>query len=75
MLKNQFLKVKKRLLELKKDFLELKGKALKNIKVKIKREIKELFFYSIIVSIDDVDKFEEKERKKIRAIKNTWYDW
>ena len=75
MLKNQFLKVKKSLLELKKDFLELKGKALKNIKVKIKREIKELFFYPIIVSIDDMDKFEEKEMKKIRAIKNTWYDW
>ena len=75
MLKNQFLKVKKSLLELKKDFLELKGKALKNIKVKIKREIKELFFYPIIVSIDGMDKFEEKEMKKIRAIKNTWYDW
>ena len=75
MLKNQFLKVKKSLLESKKDFLELKGKALKNIKVKIEREIKELFFYPIIVSIDDLDKFEEKEMKKIRAIKNTWYDW
>ena len=22
-----------------------------------------------------MDKFEQKEMKKIRAIKNTWYDW
>ena len=22
-----------------------------------------------------MDKFEEKEMKKIRPIKNTWYDW
>ena len=28
-----------------------------------------------IVSIDDVDKFEQKEMKEIRPIKNTWYDW
>ena len=25
--------------------------------------------------IDDMDKFEEKEMKKIRPVKNTWYDW
>ena len=25
--------------------------------------------------IDHTDKFEEKEMKKIRPIKNTWYDW
>ena len=28
-----------------------------------------------MVSIDDVDKFEQKEMKKIRSIKNTWYGW
>ena len=27
------------------------------------------------MSIDDIDKFEEKEMKKIRPIKNTWCDW
>ena len=27
-----------------------------------------------MVSIDDADKFEEKN-KKIRPIKNSWYDW
>ena len=27
------------------------------------------------MSIDDVGKFKEKEMKKIRPIKNTWYDW
>ena len=28
-----------------------------------------------MVSIDDMDKFEQKEMKKIRPNKNTWYDW
>ena len=28
-----------------------------------------------MVSIDDMNKFEQKEMKKIRRIKNTWYDW
>ena len=32
-------------------------------------------FKPITVSIDDTGKFEEKEMKKIRPIKNTWYDW
>ena len=27
-----------------------------------------------MVSIDDVNKIERKEMKKIRAVKNTWYD-
>ena len=69
MRKNQFLKVKNSLLELEKDFIELKDRE-----VKIKRQI-ELFFKPIIVSIDDMDKFELKEMKKIRPVKNTWYDW
>ena len=34
----------------------------------------ELFIKEIIVSIADIDRFEEKEMKKIRPIKNTWYD-
>ena len=72
---NQFLKVKNRLIELEKDFMELKDRKLKGREVKIKREIEELFFKPIIVSIDDMDKFEEKELKKIRSIKNIWYDW
>ena len=40
-----------------------------------KREIEVLFFKPIIVSIDHMDKFEQKEMKKIRPIKNSWYDW
>ena len=66
MQKNQFLKVKNSLLELENDFIELKDKE-----VKIKREIEELFFKLITVSIDDMDKFEQKEMKKKRPIKNT----
>ena len=75
MQKNQFLKVKNSLLQLEKDFIELKDSELKDREVKIKREIEELFFKSIIVSVDDMDKFEQKEMKKIEPIKNTWYDW
>ena len=28
-----------------------------------------------MVSLDDMNKFEQKEMKKIRSIKNTWYNW
>ena len=75
MQKNQFLKVKKSILELEKGFTELKDRELKDREVKIKREIEELFFKPIILCIGDMDKFEQKETKKIRPIKNTWYDW
>ena len=76
MRKNQFLKVKSSLLELEKDFIKLKYSELKDKELKVKREIEELFFKTIIVSIDDMDKFEQKKFKKFKkAIKNTWYDW
>ena len=55
--KYQFLRFKNSLLELEKYFIELKGRYLKNREVKFKRE---LFFKRIIVSIDEMDKFEEK---------------
>ena len=48
---------------------------MKDRKSEIKREIEELFFKPIIMSIDDMGKFEEREIKKINPIKNTWYDW
>ena len=66
MRENQFLKVKNSLLELEKDFIELKDRD-----IKVKREIEEVFFKPIMVPINDMDKFEQKERKKIRPIKNT----
>ena len=47
----------------------------KDREVKIKREIEELFFKPIMVSTDDMDELKQKEIKKIRPIKNTWYDW
>ena len=75
MQKNQFLKVKNSLLELGKCLIELKDIELKDREIEIKREIKELFFKPIIVSIDDMDRFEKKkEIKKIKPIKNTWYN-
>ena len=75
MQRNQFLKIKNSLLELEKGFKELKDSKLKDREVKIKREIEVLFFKPIIVSIDDMDKFEQKEMKKIGRIKNSCYDW
>ena len=73
--RTRFLKVKKSLSELKKDFVELRDRELKDIEVKIKREIEELFFKPIIMSIDDMGKFEQNEMKKKRPIRNTWYNW
>ena len=64
MWKNQFLNVKNSLLELEKDFIKLKDKELKDREVKIKREIEEVFFKLIVVSIDNRNNFEEKEIRK-----------
>ena len=75
MKKKKNLKVKNSLLEIEKDFIELKDRELKGRDKNIRREIEGLFFKLIIVSIDGMDKFEQKEIKKIRPIKNTWYDW
>ena len=71
MQKNQFLKVKNSVLELGKDFIELKDIKLKDRDVKIKRQIEELFFKLITVSIG----LKKKEMKKIRSVKSTWCDW
>ena len=76
MRRNQFLKVKNSLLELEKDFIELKDIELKDREVNINNWVK-IFksFKPIIVSLDDIDRFEEEAMKKIRRIKNTSYDW
>ena len=71
MQKNQFIKVKNSLLELVKNVIESKDREFKDREMKFKREIEELFFKPIIVSIYDRDKFEEKKMKKIKPIKNT----
>ena len=63
MRKTRFLKIKNSLLELEKYFIELKDRE-----VKTKREIEELFFKLMMVSIDDMDKFEQKQMKKKRPI-------
>ena len=54
--------------------MKLKDKESEDREGKIKREIEELFLKPIMVSIDDMDKFQQKEMKKITPIKNTWYD-
>ena len=68
MQKNQFSNVKSSLLELEKDVIELK--------VKIKREMVELFLQQLLgLQVIWMDKFEQKEMKKLRPIKNTRDDW
>ena len=67
----QYLKVKNSLLELKNDFIDVKDIELKDREIKTKKEMEELFIKPIIASIEDVDRFEEEEMKKIRPIKNT----
>ena len=66
--------MKNGLLELEKYFVELKDRELSKRELRIKREIQELFFKLIIMSIDNTDKFELKEMKKVGPIKNTWHD-
>ena len=46
-------------LEPKKYFIEFRDRELKDREVKTKREMKEIFFKSIKVSIDNMDKFEQ----------------
>ena len=46
----------------------LKNTGLRNKNGKIKKEIEKLFNKPIIVFQDDMDKFEDHEMKKIRAI-------
>ena len=57
---------KNHFLELKKDVMELKDIELKDREVKIKREI-ELSLKVIMMFINDMDKFEQKEMKKIKT--------
>ena len=60
--------MKNSLLKLEKDFIEIEDRELKYREVKTKR------FKPIMVSVDDMDKFEQKEMNKIRRIKNTGND-
>ena len=71
-MKKQIFKVKNSLWELDNDFIGLKDQEMKDRQVKNKKEIKELFFKLIIVSIDDRDRFGQKEMKMKRPIKHTW---
>ena len=74
-LKNIQKKVRNCFLELGKDFIKFKDREFQDRVVKIKEELEELFFKLIVVSIDYMDKFQQKEMKKIRPNKNIWYNW
>ena len=58
--KNRILKVKNSLLEIDKDFTELRDRKLRDRDIKIRKEIQELFFKPVNISIDDMDKSQEK---------------
>ena len=46
------------------------------IEIKIRKEIEELLFKPTNASMEDMDKFEEKETmRKKQLAKNTWYNW
>ena len=64
MQKNQFLKQKNSILKLEKGFKELKDIKLKDREVKNKRTIEKLFFESIIVSVDDMDRFKKEIKRR-----------
>ena len=49
---------------MEKVFKEIKDRELRDMKSKIRKEIEELFLKPINVSINDMDKFEEKEMMK-----------
>ena len=70
----QFLKVKNSLLEFEKDFIQLKDRESKIRKEKLERDIKGLFHKPLIVSKDDMDKFEEQIMNKIRPVITKWFD-
>ena len=72
--KNKFLKVTSSLYKLGNNFIELKDGELKDRKLEIKKEIKELFFKLNIVPTYGMDRFEQNEMKKRRPIKNNWYN-
>ena len=71
---NQFLKEKTSLLELEKYFTEWKDIELKDRKEKKIKKTKKLFSKPIIVSKDDMDKFDEQELKKIRPVIRNSFD-
>ena len=52
-------------MEFEKHFIELKDRELKDRELKIKWDHEELFFKPIIVSTDDMDKYKQKEMRKI----------
>ena len=59
---NQFLKIHIGLLELRKYFMEFKDRELNNREEK--REIDEAFCKLIIVSKEDIDRFEKTKNKE-----------
>ena len=72
--KDRSLKVKNCLLQWENDFIELKDREIKDIEIKVKSEIEELFSKPMLVPIDDMGKFEQNEMKKKRSIEQIWYD-
>ena len=69
----QFWKARNSFLELKKYLIDLKDIDLKEREIKIKREIEQLKIK--LIFIEDINRFEKKEMKKARPVKNTWFEY
>ena len=52
----------------------LNNQFLRAKKYRELKDRKELFYNPIIVTKDDMDKLEEQEMKKIRSIKQIWWE-
>ena len=70
MQRSRFVKVKNEFLKVENGFIDLKDRELKDNEIKIKRKIEKLMFQPIVVSINDMDKFEQNEMKKEVPKKN-----
>ena len=55
--------------------MELTDRELKDRKEKTKRETEEILYKPLIISKDDIDKFEEQELKRIRPIITKHLEW
>ena len=58
------------LLELQNDFKELNDRELRNMEINNKKEIDEIFFKLMKLSINVMDKFKEKEMANKRPFRN-----
>ena len=70
--KKHILKGKEQLFRIRKRFYRIKRWRIKTQRTKKYKRNRRLFFKPIIVTIDNMDRFEQKEMKKRDACKKNW---